>query len=86
MLSPKTQHGIQQPFASAGQNGSAMLAAMQNAAREQSRTRTLMLAANKAMLLGVADSADEMAGLWRSPQRMNQSDRGYRRAKPLVTS
>lgn len=49
--------------ASAGQNGSAMLAAMQNAAQGTISNTDLMLAANKAMLLGVADSADEMAGL-----------------------
>jgi hypothetical protein len=48
---------------SAGESGESMLAAMRKAARGSITDADLMLAANRAMLLGVADSADEMAAL-----------------------
>lgn len=47
----------------AGQSGDAMLAAMQEAAHGTISNAELMASANRAMLLGVADSAGEMAQL-----------------------
>jgi hypothetical protein len=47
----------------AGESGDAMLAAMRDAAQGTIADSELMLSANRAMLLGVADSADEMAKL-----------------------
>jgi hypothetical protein len=47
----------------AGQSGDAILAAMQQAARGTVSNADLMASANRAMLLGVADSAGEMAQL-----------------------
>lgn len=49
--------------ASAGGSGDAMLAAMRQAAQGTIDDTTLIQAANRAMMLGVADSADEMASL-----------------------
>src|SRR5436190_13615648 len=47
----------------AGESGDAMLAAMQTAAQGTISNTELMASANRAMLLGVADSAGEMAQL-----------------------
>jgi hypothetical protein len=49
--------------AAAGQSGDAMLSAMQEAAHGTISDTELMLSANRAMMLGVADSAEEMARL-----------------------
>lgn len=49
--------------AGAGQVGDEMLDQMQRASRGTIANTDLMLAANKSMLLGVADTGDEMAGL-----------------------
>lgn len=49
--------------AAAGQSGKAMLDAMTEAAHGTISNTDLMLSANRAMMLGVADSADEMARL-----------------------
>lgn len=48
---------------SAGQSSQAMIEAMRAASQGTINDTDLMLAANKAMLLGVADSSEEMAGL-----------------------
>ena len=47
----------------AGQSGDAILASLREASQGTISNADLMLAANKAMLLGVADDANEMAGL-----------------------
>ena len=59
----RLRDSFQQVAASYGQSGDEMLAAMQKASRGTIAEGDLMLAANRAMLLGVAASADEMAGL-----------------------
>jgi hypothetical protein len=46
-----------------GQSGRAMLDAMQKASSGQISQNSLMLSANKAMLLGVADTSEEMSAL-----------------------
>jgi antitoxin component of RelBE/YafQ-DinJ toxin-antitoxin module len=48
---------------SAGESGNEMLAAMQEASNGTISNMELMASANRAMMLGVADSADEMAQL-----------------------
>ena len=47
----------------AGESGDAMMAAMREASRGTISNTELMLSANRAMMLGVADSAEEMATL-----------------------
>lgn len=59
----RLRDSFQQVAQSYGQSGDEMLAAMKKASQGTIAEGDLMLAANRAMLLGVAASADEMSGL-----------------------
>ena len=82
--------------AKAGQSGAAMLDAMRDASAGTISDMNLMLSANKAMMLGVADSADELGQLLEvarvrgkamglsSQQAFNDIVTGIGRMSPLI--
>lgn len=61
--SQRMEAGFERLASGVGVSGQAMLRAMQEASRGTVSNADLMMAANRALVLGVADSAEEMAAL-----------------------
>jgi hypothetical protein len=61
--SQRSQASFERLASGVGESGQAMLRAMQEASRGTVSNSDLMMAANRALVLGVADSAEEMADL-----------------------